>query len=146
MILHRGTQTSLPNENYLVPDIEDTNSGKETRNQLKNDVLEGSSRVFNQDFVSEDGRDSEVLLAENSAEALPGLSKKSINDDLKIDSSSSFNTPVEQQESYSDEISTREIEKISEPIQAKEGRKRRKKKRMIKVRKKADSDGLRKKK
>jgi fused signal recognition particle receptor len=116
----RGTQTSLPNENYLVPDIKDTNSGKETRNQLKSDVLEGSSRVFNQDFVSEDGRDSEVLLAENSAEALPGLSKKSINDDLKIDSSSSFNTPFEQQESHSDEISTGEIEKISEPMQAKE--------------------------
>ncbi|WP_458719072.1 signal recognition particle-docking protein FtsY [Candidatus Nitrosocosmicus sp. R] len=116
----RGTRTSMPNENYLVPDIEDTNSGKETRNQLKSDVLEGSSRVFNQDFVSEDGRDSEVLLAENSAEALPGLSKKSIKDDLKIDSSSSFNTPFEQQESHSDEISTGEIEKISEPMQAKE--------------------------
>ena len=116
----RGTQTSLPNENYVVPDIEDTNSGKETRNQLESDVLEGSSRVFNQDFVSEDGPDSEILLAENSAEALPGLSKKSMNDDLKIDSSSSFNTSFEQQESYSDEISTGEIEKISEPIQAKE--------------------------
>jgi fused signal recognition particle receptor len=115
----RGTQTSLPNENYLVPDIEDTNSGKETRNQLKSDVLEGSSRVFNPDFVSEDDWDSEVL-AEKSAEALPGLSKKSINDDLKIDSSSSFNTSFEQQESYSDEISTGEIEKISEPMQAKE--------------------------
>jgi fused signal recognition particle receptor len=115
----RGTQTSLPNENYLVPDIEDTNSGKETRNQLKSDVLEGSSRVFNPDFVSEDDWDSEVL-AEKSAEALPGLSKKLINDDLKIDSSSSFNTSFEQQESYSDEISTGEIEKISEPMQAKE--------------------------
>ncbi len=116
----RGTQTSLPNENYLVPDIEDTNSGKETRNQLKSDVLEGSSRVFNQGFVSEDGRDSEVLLAENSAEALPGLSKKSINDDLKIDSSSSFNTPVEQQESDPNENLTGKKEKISEPIQANE--------------------------
>jgi fused signal recognition particle receptor len=115
----RSTQTSLPKENYLVPDIEDTNSGKETRNQLKSDVLEGSSRVFNPDFVSEDDWDSEVL-AEKSAEALPGLSKKSINDDLKIDSSSSFNTSFEQQESYSDEISTGEIEKISEPMQAKE--------------------------
>jgi fused signal recognition particle receptor len=115
-----GTQTSLPNENYLVPDIEDTNSGKEMRNQLKSDVLEGSSRVFNQGFVSEDGRDSEVLLAENSAEPLPSLSKKSINDDLKIDSSSSFNTPFEQQESYSDEISKGEIEKIPEALQAKE--------------------------
>jgi fused signal recognition particle receptor len=115
----RSTQTSLPKENYLVPDIEDTNSGKETRNQLNSDALEGSSRVFNQDFVSEDDWDSEVL-AEKSAEALPGLSKKSINDDLKIDSSSSFNTSFEQQESYSDEISTGEIEKISEPMQAKE--------------------------
>ena len=117
---YRGTQTSLPNENYLVPDIEETNAGKETRNQLESDVLEESSRVFNQDFVSEDGRDSEILLAENSTEALPGLSKESMNDDLKIDSSSSFNTPFEQQESYSDENSTREIEKISEPMQAKE--------------------------
>jgi fused signal recognition particle receptor len=116
----RSTQTSLPKENYLVPDIEDTNSGKETRNQLNSDALEGSSRVFNQDFVSEDDWDSEVLLAEKSAEALPGLSKKSINDDLKIDSSSSFNTSFEQQESYSDEISKGEIEKISEPMQAKE--------------------------
>ena len=48
---------------------------------------------------------------------LPGLSKESINDDLKLDSSSSFNTPAEQQESYSNENSTREIEEISEPIQ-----------------------------
>ena len=117
---YRGTQTSLPNENYVVPDIEEANAGKETHNQLKNDVLEESSRVFNQDFVSEDGPDSEVLLAENSTEVLPGLSKESMNDDLKIDSSSSFNTPVEQQESYSNENSTREIEEISETIQVKE--------------------------
>ena len=117
---YRGTQTSLPNENYLVPDIEETNAGKETHNQLKNDVLEEGSRVFNQDFVSEDGQDSEVLLADNNTEVLPGLSKESMNDDLEIDSSSSFNTPVEQQEPYSNENSTREIEKISETIQVKE--------------------------
>ncbi len=117
---YRGTQTSLPNENYVVPDIEEANAGKETHNQLKNEVLEESSRVFNQDFVSEDGPDSEVLLADNSTEVLPGLSKESMNDDLEIDSSSSFNTPVEQQESYSNENSTREIEKISETMQVKE--------------------------
>ena len=69
-------------------------------------------------------RIQEVLLAENSTEVLPGLSKESMNDDLKIDSSSSFNTPVEQQESYSNENSTREIEKISETMQAKERSKR----------------------
>ena len=88
-------------------------------NQLNNDVLEESSRVFNQDFVSKDGQDSEVLLAENSTEVLPDLSKESMNDDLKLDSSSSFNTPAEQQESYSNENSTREIEEISETIQVK---------------------------
>ena len=124
---YRGTQASVPNENYLVPGIEEANEGKETHNQLKNDVLEESSRVFNQDFVSKDGQDSEVLLAENSTEVLPGLSKESMNDDLKLDSSSSFNTPAEQQESYSNENSTREIEEISETIQVKEveGKKKR---------------------
>jgi hypothetical protein len=51
---------------------------------------------------------------------LPDLSKESMNDDLKLDSSSSFNTPAEQQESYSNENSTREIEEISETIQVEE--------------------------
>ena len=87
--------------------------------QLKNDVLEESNRIFNQDFVSEDGQDSEVPLADNSTEVLPGLSKESMNDDLEIDSPSSFNTLVEQQEPYSNENSTGEIEKISETIQVK---------------------------
>ena len=56
---YRGTQASVPNENYRVPGIEEANEGKETHNQLNNDVLEESSRVFNQDFVSKDGQDSE---------------------------------------------------------------------------------------
>ena len=120
MILIVVLKHQCPTRITVVPDIEEANAGKETHNQLKNDVLEESSRVFNQDFVSKDGQDSEVLLAENSTEVLPGLSKESMNDDLKIDSSSSFNTPVEQQESYSNENSTREIEKISETIQVEE--------------------------
>ena len=120
---YRGTQTSLSNENYVIPDNEEANAGKESHDQLKNEVLEESSRVFNQDFVSEDGPNSEVLLADNSTEVLPGLSKESMNDDLEMDSSSSSNTPVEQQESYSNENSTREIEEISETMQVKEGRK-----------------------
>ncbi|MDQ3083678.1 MAG: signal recognition particle-docking protein FtsY [Thermoproteota archaeon] len=110
---HRGTQTSLPQENYVVPDIEDANVGKDTVNPLKDDVLEERSRVFDPDFVSEDGHDSEVLLTENSTEVLPGLAKESVNDELKIDSSSSFNNPVEQPESSSNENSTTGIEKIS---------------------------------
>jgi len=44
---------------------------------------------------------------------LPGLAKESVNDDLKIDSSSSFNNPVEQPDSSSNENSTTGIEKIS---------------------------------
>ena len=51
-----------------------------------------------------------------------------MNDDLNIDSSSSFNPLVEQQESHSDEESAREIEKISEPIQVKEEEKEEEKK------------------
>ena len=117
---YRGTQTSLINENYVIPDNEEANAGKESHDQLKNEVLEESSRVFNQDFVSEDGPNSGVLLADNSTEVLPGLSKESMNDDLEIDPSSSSNTPVEQQESYSNENSTREIEEISETMQVKE--------------------------
>ncbi len=116
---HRGAQSSLPTENYLVSDIEETNAGKETQDQLKNDVLEESNRIFNPDFVSEDGQDSEVPLADNNTKVLPGLSKESMNDDLEIDSPSSFNTLVEQQEPYSNENSTGEIEKISETIQVK---------------------------
>ena len=65
-------------------------------------------------------RIQKVLLADNNTEVLPGLSKESMNDDLEMDSSSSFNTLVEQQESYSNENSTREIEEISETIQVKE--------------------------
>ncbi len=114
---YRGTQTSLINENYVIPDNEEANAGKESHDQLTNEVLEESSRVFNQDFVSEDGPNSGVLLADNSTEVLPGLSKESMNDDLEIDSSSSSNTPVEQQESSSNENSTREIEEISETMQ-----------------------------
>ena len=56
---YRGTQTSLINENYVIPDNEEANAGKESHDQLTNEVLEESSRVFNQDFVSEDGPKSE---------------------------------------------------------------------------------------
>lgn len=114
---YRGTQTSLPNENYVVSDVEGADEGKETVDQLKNDVLDERDRVFNQDLVSEDHPDSEVLLTKNSSEVIPGLFRKSMNDELKIDPSSSSNTLVEQQESYSKGNSTRKIEKISETLE-----------------------------
>ena len=110
---HRSVQTSLPNENYVVPEIEEANVGKDTVNPLRDDVIKERSRVFDQDFVSEEGQDSEVLLAQNHTEMLPGLDKETMNDELKTDSSSSFNNPVEQHESSSNENITREIEKIS---------------------------------
>ena len=111
---HRGTQTSLSNENYGVPDIEDADDGKETVDQLKTDDLEGKGIVHNPDLVSESHPSSDVLLTKESSEVLPDSSRKSMNDDLTIDSSSSSNTLVEQQESYSKVNSTRKIEKISE--------------------------------
>ncbi|MDN5844676.1 MAG: signal recognition particle-docking protein FtsY [Candidatus Nitrosocosmicus sp.] len=117
---YRDTQTSLPNENYVVPDIEDADDGKETVDQLKNDVLEERGMLLNQDFISENHQDSKVLLTKNSSEVLPGLSGKSMNDELNIDSSSSSNPLVEQQESYSEGNSTRKIEKISETIEVEE--------------------------
>ncbi|TVP39542.1 signal recognition particle-docking protein FtsY [Candidatus Nitrosocosmicus arcticus] len=110
---HRGTQTSLPQEDYVVSDIEDANVGKDTVSLLKDDVLEGRSRVFDPNFVTEDGHDSEVLLTENSTEVLPGLAKELVNDESKIDSSSSFNNPVEPSESSSIDKLTTGIEKIS---------------------------------
>lgn len=111
---HRGTQTSLLQENYVVSDIEDANVGKDTVSLLKDDdVLEEMSRVFDPNFVTEDGHDSELLLTENSTEVLPGLAKESVNDESKIDSSSSFNNPVEPSESSSIEKLTTGIEKIS---------------------------------
>ena len=73
-------------------------------------------------------RNQKILLADNSTEVLPGLSKESMNDDLEIDSSSSSNTPVEQQESYSNENSTREIEEISRDYASKSKRKKRRNK------------------
>jgi fused signal recognition particle receptor len=114
---YRNTQTSLHNENYAVPGIEEVTTSEETFNQLKSDGLEERSTIFNKDLVSPDDQDSEELLTENSIEALSGLSKESMNDDLNIDSLSSFNPLVEQKELHSDEESAREIEKISEPIQ-----------------------------
>jgi fused signal recognition particle receptor len=117
---YRATQTSLPNENYVVSDIEGADDGKETVDQLKNDVLDERGRVLNQDFVSEDHPDSELLLTKNSSEVLPGLFRKSMNDELKIDPSSSSNTLAEQQESYSKGNSTRKIEKISETLEKEE--------------------------
>jgi fused signal recognition particle receptor len=117
---YRNTQTSLHNENYAVPGIEEVTTSEETFNQLKSDGLEERSTIFNKDLVSPDDQDSEELLTENSIEALSGLSKESMNDDLNIDSLSSFNPLVEQKELHSDEESAREIEKISEPIQVNE--------------------------
>jgi fused signal recognition particle receptor len=117
---YRNTQTSLHNENYAVPGIEEVTTSEETFNQLKSNGLEERSSIFNKDLVSLDDQDSEELLTENSIEALSGLSKESMNDDLNIDSSSSFNPLVEQKELHSDEESAREIEKISEPIQVNE--------------------------
>jgi len=117
---YRNTQTSLHNENYAVPGIEEVTTSEETFNQLKSDGLEERSSIFNKDLVSPDDQDSEELLTENSIEALSGLSKESMNDDLNIDSLSSFNPLVEQKELHSDEESAREIEKISEPIQVNE--------------------------
>jgi len=117
---YRNTQTSLRNENYAVPGIEEVTTSEETFNQLKSDGLEERSSIFNKDLVSPDDQDSEELLTENSIEALSGLSKESMNDDLNIDSLSSFNPLVEQKELHSDEESAREIEKISEPIQVNE--------------------------
>jgi fused signal recognition particle receptor len=117
---YRNTQTSLHNENYAVPGIEEVTTSEETFNQLKSDGLEERSTIFNKDLVSPDDQDSEELLTENSIEALSGLSKESMNDDLNIDSLSSFNPLVEQKELHSDEESARVIEKISEPIQVNE--------------------------
>jgi fused signal recognition particle receptor len=117
---YRNTQTSLHNENYAVPGIEEVTTSEETFNQLKSDGLEERSSIFNKDLVSPDDQDSEELLTENSIEALSGLSKETMNDDLNIDSLSSFNPLVEQKELHSDEESAREIEKISEPIQVNE--------------------------
>jgi fused signal recognition particle receptor len=117
---YRNTQTSLHNENYAVLGIEEVTTSEETFNQLKSDGLEERSSIFNKDLVSPDDQDSEELLTENSIEALSGLSKESMNDDLNIDSLSSFNPLVEQKELHSDEESAREIEKISEPIQVNE--------------------------
>jgi fused signal recognition particle receptor len=117
---YRNTQTSLHNENYAVPGIEEVTTSEETFNQLKSDGLEERSTIFNKDLVSPDDQDSEELLTENSIEALSGLSKESMNDDLNIDSLSSFNPLVEQKELHSDEQSAREIEKISETIQVNE--------------------------
>jgi fused signal recognition particle receptor len=117
---YRNTQTLLHNENYEVPGIEEVTTSEETFNQLKSDGLEERSSIFNKDLVSPDDQDSEELLTENSIEALSGLSKESMNDDLNIDSLSSFNPLVEQKELHSDEESARVIEKISEPIQVNE--------------------------
>ena len=117
---YRNTQTSLHNENYAVPGIEEVTTSEETFNQLKSDGLEERNSIFNKDLVSPDDPDSEELLTENSIEALSGLSKESMNDDLNIDSLSSFNPLVEQKELHSDEESAREIDKISEPIQVNE--------------------------
>lgn len=110
---HRGAQTSLPNENHVVPEIKEASAGKDTVNPLTDDVIAEKSRALDQNFVSEDGQDPEILLAQNRPETLPDFDKESMNDELKIDSSSSFNTLIEQQESSSNKNPTREIEKIS---------------------------------
>jgi fused signal recognition particle receptor len=111
---HRGAQTSLPLENHVVPEIEEANVGKGTINPLTDDVIDEKSRVFDQNFLPEDGQNSEILLAQNRPETLSDFDKESMNDDLKIDSSSSSsNTLIEQQESSSNKNPIREIEKIS---------------------------------
>ena len=110
---HRGAQTSSANENHVVREIEEANVGKDTVNPSTDDVIDEKSRVFDPNFVSEDGQDSEILLTQDRHEVLPDFEKGSMNDELKIDSSSSFNTLIEQQESSSNKNPTREIEKIS---------------------------------
>jgi fused signal recognition particle receptor len=109
---HRGAQTSLPIDNHVVPEIEEANVGKGTINPLTDDVIDEKSRVFDQNFLPEDGQNSEILLAQNRPKTLSDFDKESMNDDLKIDSSSS-NTLIEQQESSSNKNPIREIEKIS---------------------------------
>ena len=109
---HRGAQTSLPIENHVVPEIEEANVGKGTINPLTDDVIDEKSRVFDQNFLPEDGQNSEILLAQNRPETLSDFDKESMNDDLKIDSSSS-NTLIGQQESSSNKNPIREVEKIS---------------------------------
>jgi fused signal recognition particle receptor len=115
---YHSTQTLLAHENNVVPNIEEDKADKETPDHIKNDVLEESNRVVNQDIVSEDSADSKALTADSSTEVLPSLSNESKNNDLEIDSSSSFNTPINQQESYISENSSRETEKISDSMQA----------------------------
>jgi len=115
---YHSTQTLLAHENNVVPNIEEYKADKETSDHIKNDVLEESNRVVNQDIVSEDSADSKALTADSSTEVLPSLSNESKNNDLEIDSSSSFNTPINQQESYISENSSRETEKISDSMQA----------------------------
>ena len=115
---YHSTQTSLAHENNVVPNIEEDKADKETPDHIKNDVLEESNRVVNQDIVSEDSADSKALTADSSTEVLPSLSNESKSNDLEIDSSSSFKTPINQQESYISENSSRETEKISDSMQA----------------------------
>ncbi|HKU84066.1 MAG TPA: signal recognition particle-docking protein FtsY [Candidatus Nitrosocosmicus sp.] len=117
---YHGTQTLLAHENNVVHNIEEDKADKETPDHIKNDVLEQSSRVVNQDIVSEDGADSKAFTADSSTEVLPSLSNESKINDLEIDPSSSFNTPIEQQESYFSENSSRETEEISDTMQANE--------------------------
>jgi fused signal recognition particle receptor len=110
---HRGAQTSLSIENHIVPEIEEANVDKGTINPLRDDVIDEKSQVFDQNFLPEDGQNSEILLAQNRPETLSDFDKESMNDNLKIDSSSSSNTLIEQQESSSNKNSIRDIEKIS---------------------------------
>jgi fused signal recognition particle receptor len=126
---HRGAQTSLPIENHVVPEIEEANVGKGTINPLTDDVIDKKSRVFDQNFLPEDGQNSEILLAQNRPETLSDFDKESMNDKLKndklkIDSSSSFNTLIEQQEPSFDKNPTRGIEKISTTSQEQEEEKK----------------------
>jgi fused signal recognition particle receptor len=126
---HRGAQTSLPNKNHVVPEFEEPNIGKHAVNPLTGDIIDEKSPVFDPNFVSEDNPDSEILLAPNRPETLPDLDKESMNDKLKndklkIDSSSSFNTLIEQQEPSSDKSPTKGIEKISTTSQEQEEEKK----------------------
>jgi fused signal recognition particle receptor len=131
---HRSDQTSLPDKNYVAPEFEEANIGKHTVNPITGDIVDEKSPGFDRNFVSEDGPDSEILLAPNRPETLPDLDKESMNDKLKndklkndklkIDSSSSFNTLTEQQEPSSDKSPTKGIEKISTTSQEQEEEKK----------------------
>ena len=135
---HRGAQTSLPDENHVVPEIEEANAGKDTVNPLTDDVIAEKSRAFDQNFVSEDGPDPEILLAQNRPETLPDFDKESMNDELKIDSLLLSILLLNNKNHLLIKTPQGRLKKFPQLEKSK------KKKKRNRVRKKADSDGLRK--